>query len=399
LTVSKSASTADGPITDAEADVLFADLAGAPALVLAVSGGPDSTALLVLLARWRQRQSPATRLTAVTVDHGLRPEARREAVAVKRLATGLGVLHRTRRWTGLKPATGLQEKARMARYRLLQAAARTAGAPFVLTAHTLDDQAETVLLRLLRGSGVGGIGGMARQVRLSDVLGTGPPSARSEKAKSGATATASPAVSRTGAAGYSGMAEVCLVRPLLGVAKLRLVATLREAGVSHAEDPSNRDPRFTRARLRNLMPALAAEGLTVGRLDRLARRLRRGDLALEAATDQAAKRLGFAADAGRIVMPRQAFAELPDEIALRLLGRAIDRLGNEGPVELGKLEALCTALGEALAAAGAGAPARFRRTLAGAMVSLQKNCIIVERAPPRQCSSGTSATTGRHRGF
>ena len=155
-------SAADGPVSDAEADILFADLAAEPALVVAVSGGPDSTALLYLMARWRARRQPALRLAAVTIDHGLRPEARREAAAVKRLSGELGVEHRTMRWSGAKPSTGLQEKARVARYRLLHAAARGAKARCVLTAHTLDDQAETVLFRMARGSGLAGICGMAR---------------------------------------------------------------------------------------------------------------------------------------------------------------------------------------------------------------------------------------------
>src|SRR5512142_1030926 len=81
-------------VTDAEADALFADLIDQPALVLAVSGGPDSTALMWLAARWRRRQRRGPKLIAVTVDHGLRPEARREAAAVKRLAAHLGIAHR-----------------------------------------------------------------------------------------------------------------------------------------------------------------------------------------------------------------------------------------------------------------------------------------------------------------
>ena len=109
-----------------------------------------------------RRCGAGPKLVAVTVDHGLRPAAQREAAAVKRLARSLGVAHRTLRWTGRKPTTGLQAAARAARYRLLAAAATRAGARHVLTAHTLDDQAETVLIRLARGSGIGGLAAMAR---------------------------------------------------------------------------------------------------------------------------------------------------------------------------------------------------------------------------------------------
>jgi tRNA(Ile)-lysidine synthase len=138
------------PISAEEAASLFGDLAGASALLLAISGGPDSTALLYLAARWRKTSK--AKLTAVTVDHGLRKEAKREAVAVAKLAKKLGVPHRTATWAGKKPKSGIQQAARNARYALLVTAAKKNGATHILTAHTLDDQAETVLMRMARGS-------------------------------------------------------------------------------------------------------------------------------------------------------------------------------------------------------------------------------------------------------
>ena len=341
----------DGAVSEAEADILFADLAAEPVLVLAVSGGPDSTALLHLMARWRAKLQPAPRLVAVTVDHGLRPEAKREAAAVKQLSGTLGVEHATTRWTGEKPSTGIQEAARIARYRLLQAAARRAKARCVVSAHTLDDQAETVLFRMARGSGLAGICGMARRVAINDL-----------------------------ADEASSSEEVLLVRPLLDVPKARLIVTLEEAGMTYVEDPSNADPRFTRARLRRLMPALAEEGLTSRCLARLARRVRRSEAAHEAIVDWAAGRLGLGPEIRKVVLRRTDWRAFPDEIALRLLGRAIGSVGTEGPVEFGKLEALSDALNAALA----GGAVQFRRTLAGAMVSLQKDCIVIDQAPARR---------------
>src|SRR5689334_3766355 len=138
-------------ISAAEADALFASLRDMPALVIAVSGGPDSTALLWLIARWHKKLKAKPKLLAVTVDHGLRKEARREATQVGKLAGKLGVLHRIVKWRGSKPKSGLQEKARDARYALLRDAANKIGARHVVTAHTLDDQAETVLMRMARG--------------------------------------------------------------------------------------------------------------------------------------------------------------------------------------------------------------------------------------------------------
>jgi tRNA(Ile)-lysidine synthase len=351
-------------VGEVEADALFADLAAEPALVLAISGGPDSTALLYLMARWCTVRRPAPHLLAVSIDHGLRPEARHEAASVKRLSEKLGVEHRTMRWTGAKPSTGIQEAARVARYRLLRTAAHRAKAHCVLTAHTLDDQAETVLFRMARGSGLAGICGMARTVAIDKLAnGFGQPTDAARDAE-----------------GANRSKRVVVVRPLLEVPKGRLIATLQEAGIGYADDPSNVDPRFTRSRLRKLMPALADEGLTPQCLARLARRVRRSEAAHDAIVDWAAKRLGLAADTRRVELNSADLREFPAEIALRLLGRAIGTIGTEGPVEFGKLEALC----EALEAAVAGGVPRFRRTLAGAIVSLQKNCIVIDQAPARR---------------
>ena len=123
------------PISAPHAKVLFAHSRAAPALVLAVSGGPDFLALMWLAARWRRTLLRGPRLIAVTIDHDLRPEAAREARFVKRLARTLDIPHRTLRWTGAKPNTGLPAAARAARYLLLAKAARASGATRILTAH------------------------------------------------------------------------------------------------------------------------------------------------------------------------------------------------------------------------------------------------------------------------
>jgi len=245
----------------------------------------------------------------------------------------------------------LQEAARMARYRLLAEAARKAHAAHILTAHTLDDQAETVLIRMARGSGLTGLAAMAR---ISALPGDGD-------------------------------GQIKLVRPLLDVPKARLVATLRAAKIPFADDPSNRDPRFTRARLRALTPEFAREGLDARRLALLARRLRRARLALEAATDSAAAELALQPAApGVIAYNAAGFARLPAEIALRLLDRAIAGTGDEGPVELAKLEALMAALAHVQNTGQKTGNGRFRRSLAGALVALAERKIVVERAPPRR---------------
>jgi tRNA(Ile)-lysidine synthase len=347
--------TADASsISQSEAKSLFSGLEQFPALVLAVSGGPDSTALMVLAARWRKSLKAKPKLVAVTVDHGLRKESKREAAEVGKLARKLGVTHKILRWTGKKPATGLQQAARAARYKLLAEAARKAKAAHILTAHTLDDQAETVLIRMSRGSGLRGLAAMQRLSRLD---------------------AAEPALQ--------------LVRPLLDIPKTRLIATCKAAKVPYADDPSNRDPRFTRARLRGVMAELAREGLTARRLAVLAQRLRRADRALEAAVDRAESESLRRPSETAIALDAAGFARLPAEIALRLLGRAVTAVGDEGPVELAKLESLNAGLKSAQNTA----PPRFRRSLAGALVTLSPPNILVERAPAR----GGGALTKRGR--
>jgi tRNA(Ile)-lysidine synthase len=346
---------ANTPITDAETDALFALFARERALVLAVSGGPDSTALLYLAARWCKKLRRGPKLIAVTVDHGLRRESAREALAVKRLATKLKIEHRTLRWTGVKPKSGIQEAARNARYRLLAQAARKAGAEHIVTAHTQDDQAETVLFRMMRGSGLAGLRGM---MPMSSLPG--------------------------GAQGTTGQS---IARPLLSVPKARLLATLAAAKIPFAIDPSNRDPRFTRPRLRELMPALAAEGLTAERLALLAERVTRAEIVLYDALNEALTRLapGPWAEEGPVTVDAAGFGDLAEEIQLRMLDRLIAWTGNEGPVELGKLEALCAALeGPLIDALMEPKRRAFRRTLAGAMITLSGTKLTVERAPPRR---------------
>jgi tRNA(Ile)-lysidine synthase len=370
------------PVSAAEAKTLFGSLARASVLVLAVSGGPDSTALLLLAARWRGALKKGPKLLAVTVDHALRPESAGEARAVKRLARRLGVSHRILRWQGKKPATGLQAAARGARYRLLAAAARTAKAGHILTAHTLDDQAETVLMRMSRGSGLTGLCAMAHASPL-------PAGTFSRKAGTDIAQKMRPIK------GSGGEKGIMLVRPLLDIPKARLVATLARAKIDFADDPSNRDPRFTRPRLREVMPMLAREGLDARRFALLVRRMQRAEAAIEMAVGVAAAALseGTWSDRGPIVFSAEKFARLPAEVALRLLGRAITQTGDEGPVQLGRLEALF----QALETANAGETFRLRRTLGGALVTLAGTRLVVERAPARRSRPvPTALTTGRY---
>jgi tRNA(Ile)-lysidine synthase len=355
----------DSPISVQDAKTLFADFRALPAIVLAVSGGPDSVALMWLMARWRRGLAAAPRLLAVTVDHGLRAEAAREARDVRRLAQELDIPHRTMRWTADKPRSGVPAAARTARYRLLARAARTFGATHVLTAHTRDDQAETLLMRLLRGSGIAGLSAMARASAREDLV---------------------------------------LARPLLDIPKSRLIATLNKARIAFTDDPTNRDTALTRPRLRQLLPLLAAEGGDARGLARLASRLARANAAVDVLADGAERYLaltdsmarnGPAAgnpqsdDSRAREFDAKVFAAMPEEIRLRLLMRAIDHVGHEGPAQLGKVEALLAQLDRSVTEKSAQRRERaprfeLRQTLAGALVSLGKGRIRIEPAPLRR---------------
>lgn len=323
----------------AELAALFASFADHADVLLAVSGGPDSMALLLLAQRWQVHCRPATRLHVATVDHGLRAESRAEAQAVAALSQRLGLPHAVLDLAAPLPHTRLQEAARHARYEALAAHAQAIGAQALATGHTLDDQAETVLFRLMRGSGIGGLAGI-------------------------------PARRPLGA--------VTLLRPLLGRPKAELVGICRAACIGFCEDPSNSHPRFARARLRALLPALAAEGGDAVTLGRLAQRMARADAALEAATDAAADALWpVETDGAALSFPRAGLSALPEEIALRLVGRALATCAT-GPVELGKLEALMGWI------AGLDGARHGARTLAGALVRVNRRAVVVMRAPARR---------------
>ncbi|MFJ7438421.1 tRNA lysidine(34) synthetase TilS [Methylorubrum thiocyanatum] len=309
-------------------------------VLLAVSGGPDSTALLHAAAR-----SGRTGLCVATVDHALRPDSAEEAVAVGRLAARLGLPHAILTWDVPRRGSRIQAEARAARYQLLADHAARIGAGLVLTAHTLDDQAETVLMRLIAGSGPTGLAGM----RVERPLGPG----------------------------------IRLVRPFLDLPKADLVAYCEAHRLPFLSDPSNADERFARSRLRRLLPLLAEEGLSAARLGRLAARTARDDAAL---TQRAAIVLSEISelDGDRLRLDGRRLCREPEAIVLRVLGTALDRIvsgfAEPVPERLERLEALAfEALLPALAEGRA-----LRRTLRGVLIETDaQGRIRLAAAPPR----------------
>lgn len=297
-------------------------------MVLAVSGGADSLALLHLWADARALEPDLPRAVVVSVDHGLRAASADEVAFVGRVAAERGLEHRVAAWVGDKPGANLQAEARSARRRLLAAAARAEGLDTVVLAHHGDDQAETFLLRLARGSGVLGLAAMAR-----------------ERVDGG----------------------LLWLRPLLDLPKARLVATLVARGAGWIEDPSNGDDRFERARLRRAMPGLAELGLTRERLTATAAAMARGAEVIDAAVDALMAQAGSAHPAGWVRLDPTAYEAAGDEIRLRFLSRMFAALGDGayGP-RLAACEGIDAALHEG---------ERVVRTLAGVRVERRRGLI------------------------
>ncbi len=323
------------PVTVQEADRLFGVLEGLGCLALGVSGGPDSIALLYLVADWSRRRNFAPALCVFTVDHGLRREAQAEAYFVKDVCVRLGIRHEILPWNEPRPGPGVQASARAARMDLISEAARKVGAEAIVLAHHLDDQAETFLQRLQRGSGVYGLAAMR---------------------------------------GRDEWHGLQVVRPLLAVPKSRLIATLEAAGQDWCEDPSNEDATFSRVRWRQLMPALAREGLTATRLAQTAERMARAAEALDQWVDSVLE-MAVVHPAGPVRVEIRALVQLPAEIRYRALARLVRFAG--GSLYVPRLEKLERAVDDLLTATA------HKRTLGGTVMYRQGDHLFVWRETGR----------------
>lgn len=308
------------------AELLGRPLGAVETIAVAVSGGCDSVALLLLA-----HEAFGGRVRAVTVDHGLRAESAAESRHVASICERLGVPHVVLRWEGAKPAASLQAAARAARYRLMAAWCAESDVAWLATAHQADDVAETLLMRLARGSGLGGLA----QMRAVRVLAPG----------------------------------VTLLRPLLGVRRAELAALA--APFNPIADPSNENPRFDRTQARALLRDsgwLAAERVAAS-----AAHLREVETAVEWVVEQAWRgraatdRAGVGLDAGG----------LPDEIVRRLVLRALRALSPEAEPRGAEVERAVAAL-----RAGRGG------TLAGVRFRAEEGLWRFSVAPARRPTAG-----------
>ena len=256
-------------------------------VALAVSGGSDSVALMRLAALWARNDYPGLKLSVLTVDHGLRAAAADEAVRVRQWASELGLPHHVLRWLEEpKPVTGIQARARAARYGLMADWCRAHGATALLTAHTLDDQAETVLMRLSR--------------------------------------TMSPE-SLAGIRPLGGWEGLPLLRPLLRIKRQALREWLSERGQPWIEDPSNEDTRFERVRTRRALAAMSPDST-----ERLAALSEKSAVAAALLQRCARRWIAFSLrehDAGICHVAAGDFGGLPAALRERILDIIIDRYG------------------------------------------------------------------------
>jgi len=328
---------------------VMAPLARAAAIGLAVSGGPDSLALLLLAERWARDLAAPPKLFVYSVDHGLRPEARLEVAMVMEEAARRGMSGRPLAWSGDKPATGVQEAARQARYRLIGEAMAADGAEILVTAHHRRDQAETVLMRLAHGSGLDGLAGMAP---LSVVEG------------------------------------VKVFRPLLSVDPEALMAMVEAEGMTPADDPSNRDPHYERVRWRSLLPRLEALGLDNAVLARFAERAGEAEEALAATARQRFIDLVQLDGFGAAEIDAEAFAGMPKAIAVRVLARVLAVVGGQqNPRALGIVERLREAL--------VSGDVSKARTILGCVVRNAAGKVTVAREPGRQSLPAVTLLPGQ----
>jgi tRNA(Ile)-lysidine synthase len=332
--------------------ILRAALAGLPAgpLGVAVSGGSDSVALTLLLAGWAGEQG--RRLEAVTVDHGLRAESGAEAALVARFCEVRGIPHSVRVWGDRRSGGNLQGDARAARHRLIGEWAAARGIGMVALGHTLDDQAETFLMRLARGSGVDGLAGMAPAVQLGGLL---------------------------------------WLRPLLGVRRAVLRQWLAAQGIARVEDPSNADARFDRVRARAALLPLATLGLGPERLAATAGAMARARVALDLAAAELARDAVEPGVAGDAAIDPSVLRAAPEELRLRVLAGTLAWVaGSVWRPRLASLEVL----DQAICAEGL----QRATTLHGCVLRPRRGRIAVRREPARVAppvAAGSGAWDGR----
>lgn len=311
----------------------FTILLHATRIVVAVSGGPDSITLMHSLYQWQQQLAVQPDLIVASVDHGLRPGSASETAFVKEEAEKLGLQHHILLWEGQKPFTGVQQAAREARYRLLFDLCQSAKATHLVTAHTMNDHAETVLMRMAAGSGLMGLAGMRNIVNVRNIK---------------------------------------HVRPFLHISKKDLLHLAGEQGWPYIHDPSNNNSDFSRVRWRTIMPRLAEEGLTAKKLTILSQRISRANEALDQRAEHVLKQSIILKQNGVLCINGKSIFAEPDEIGLRVVIKSLYQISDSFKHNrLQRAESCFYALKQAWIS-----KVNMQRTLSGCVLILKKDGLL-----------------------
>ncbi len=304
-----------------------------PNLAVGCSGGADSTALTIMLHRWARRRGGI--LTALIVDHGLRSDSAAEAKTVAKRLSNLHIPQSILSYRGTPFLGDIQSAARQTRYELLTEWCADNDCLHLFVAHHLEDQAETVLLRLARGSGIDGLAAMA-------------PVTEGRNTR--------------------------ILRPLLSVSRVRLRATLSEHRMTHVEDPSNDNVVFARVRMRALQAGLSGEGMTPRRLAATAARHARARSAIEGDIAMLLARSAILYPQGYGSLVPEALKNAPEEIGLRALSRVVTCVsGGIYPPRLDRIERLYDWIRNDMPSRG--------RTIAGCRVLKRGSTLLICREP------------------
>ena len=253
-----------------------------PKIAVAVSGGGDSLALALLVRDWVRARGGE--MLALTVDHKLRPDSTAEAEAVGNILRAQGIAHEILTWQGDKPATHIQELARAARYKLLLSTCHERGFPFLAVAHNIEDQIETFWMRLAHGSGLDGLAGIA---------------------------------------GKRDRDGVTIIRPVLGFTRAQLRDVCTQSGIAWIEDPSNKNEKYLRVKLRGFEDMLAGEGLTPQRLALTLQKLEDARDALQIMADEAFAACVQLHPEGYAALGTETWKKSPRDIQRRVLMKVL----------------------------------------------------------------------------
>jgi len=290
-------------------------------IAVGISGGPDSFALLKLLSEWSYNKN--VKIIAITVDHNLRDESAAEAAYVGKLISNwTNVEHVILKWEGDKPKSSIMEEARKFRYKLMSEYLNKNNGKYLFIGHHMDDQAETVLFRLCKGSGIKGLSGI-RDIQKTD--------------------------------------DMLVIRPLLNFTKQELIDICKHYKIKFITDPSNTNEDYTRPRLRSLRNSLANEGLSAKRLSKLAQRMNNCENALDHYAEKLVNKARSENEA--ILLNMCDILSEPSEIRNRAIIKIIGLIGKNKSDYGVRLHRAETALDEVFSS-----PTTTTRTIGGCLV-------------------------------